>query len=81
MSADGPVRTDSEAPRDWTVDPETGRSNSSDEFEILSREVGRIIRSEASTLLAGRSDAVGRIVMAQLAHRFGLAPTEVLVDV
>lgn len=59
---------------DWTRDPETGRSNSSPEFERLSKEVGRILRSSAADLIGGRTDEVGRLIMAQLAHVHRFAP-------
>lgn len=60
--------------KDWTVDLQTGRSNSSPEFLRLSAEVGRIIRDDAHRLLAGRAADTGGLVMAQLAHKQGLAP-------
>lgn len=60
---------------DWTVDPASGRSNASPEFEALVAEVGRLIRGGAGVCLA--SDwvaATARLVMAQLAHAHGLSP-------
>lgn len=57
---------------DWTM--KGGRSNSSDLFVELSDEVGRIIRDSAHALLAGNAQNVGRLIMAHLAHRHGLAP-------
>lgn len=57
----------------WTQAPD-GRSNASDEFEDLVREVEMLIRSSSSELIAGRADSVARFIMAQLAHVHGLAP-------
>lgn len=59
---------------DWTVDPETGRSNSSPEFEELSEFVGEIIRDSAHSLILGGYAGVGRLIMAQLAHRKNVGP-------
>jgi dihydroneopterin aldolase len=59
---------------EWTVDPDTGRSNSSAEYRRLCDEVERLIRSEAHSLISGRADVVAGLIMAQLAHRHGLAP-------
>lgn len=59
--------------RDWTCDA-NGVSNSSAEFVRLSEEVARLIRDSAQSLLAGGSANVGRLVMAQLAHKHGLVP-------
>ena len=60
---------------DWTCD-ETGRANSSALFDQLVDEVGRLIRGGASDLLCGDVDAVARRIVAHLAHRHGLAPTD-----
>lgn len=59
---------------DWT-EGQDGRSNSSVPFITLRAEVGRIIRDSAADLIAGRSDVVAGLILAQLAHRHGLAPT------
>jgi len=59
---------------DWTVDPETGRSNSSEEFNHLAGEVERLIRSEAFSLIAGRADRTAALIIAQLAHKHGMEP-------
>lgn len=59
---------------DWTVDPRTGRSNSSPEFERLCFEVERLIRASAFDLIGGRADQVARLIMARLAHEHGLRP-------
>ena len=60
---------------DWTINPKTGRSNSSPLFEALIEEVARIIRSDARQLLAGNAHMTARLIMAQLAHVHKLAPT------
>lgn len=59
--------------QDWTTD-EDGRANSSDLFLKLCDEVEGLIRADAHSLLAGRADATARLIMAQLAHVYGLAP-------
>jgi hypothetical protein len=63
-------------PADWTVDPETGRTNSSPLFQGLVDEVARLIRSEAHALLSGRADRAAAMIVAQLAHVHHLAPRE-----
>jgi hypothetical protein len=64
-------------PRDWTRD-EHGRSNSSAEFRRLAGDVGHLIRSSAHDLIAGRADVVAVRIMAQLAHKHGMAPASEL---
>ena len=64
--SDGTSNTPSSPVADWTVDPATGRSNSSPEFLRLIKRVGQIIRS----------DAVARIVLASLAHEEHLVPAD-----
>jgi hypothetical protein len=63
---------------DWTVHKVTHRSNSAPLFSALCREVERIIRGAAHSLIAGRADAAAGLVMAQLAHRYGLVPRELI---
>jgi len=59
--------------KDWTCSVD-GRSNSSVEFLRLCREVEALIRQDAFMLIAGRADRTAGLIMAQLAHRHGLAP-------
>lgn len=59
---------------DWTIDPETGRSNSSPEFLELVEVVERIIQNSAHDLVAGRPEKVARLILARLAHGYGLSP-------
>jgi dihydroneopterin aldolase len=59
---------------DWTIDPETHRSNSSPEYLRLVEHVARLIRNSAHDLIGGRAESVARLIMAQLAHVHGLAP-------
>lgn len=61
---------------DWTIDPETGRSNSSELFRELCGEVEAVIRQSAHGLIAGRADQVAGLIMAQLAHVHHLIPRE-----
>ena len=57
---------------DWTaVD---GRSNSSALYVNLSSEIARLLRDSAHSLIAGRTDEVGGLILAQLAHKHGLRP-------
>jgi hypothetical protein len=66
---------DKTAPRDWTVDPETGRSNSSPAFLELAEFVGRLVKNQAKGLLEGRSpESAGILIMAQLAHVKNVGP-------
>ena len=58
---------------DWTFDAD-GVSNASDRFVRLSLEVARLIRSQAHALLSGQTETVGRLIMAQLAHRWHMIP-------
>ena len=60
--------------RDWTDHPKTGHTNSSPKFEELVKEVTRLIRADAHSLLAGHADMTARLIMAQLAHVHGLGP-------
>lgn len=60
---------------DWTCDSD-GRTNSSEQFTRLVREVERLIRGDAHKLIAGRADMTAQLIMAQLAHKHGLVPTE-----
>jgi hypothetical protein len=57
---------------DWTV--KDGRSNSSDTYNHLSAEVGKIIRNSSADLMAGRSDLVGGLIVAHLAHECHIQP-------
>lgn len=58
--------------KDWTI--KDGRVNNSDQFETLVERVDELIRGSAHDLIAGRSAIVARLIMAQLAHKHGLAP-------
>lgn len=59
---------------DWTWD-KRGRSNASPLFCKLCDEVERLIRSDAHSLISGNAGSTARLIMAQLAHVHGLAPT------
>lgn len=60
---------------DWTVDPATGRVNSSERFNRLEKEIGQMIRDSAHTLLGGGgTDCVAGMILARLAHRHGFTP-------
>jgi hypothetical protein len=59
---------------DWTVDPKTGRSNSSKQYQEMCRHVEALIRGDSFSLLAGRADKTAGLIMAQLAHVHGLRP-------
>jgi hypothetical protein len=59
---------------DWTVNPLDGRCNSSEMFNMLVVEVGKLIRGDAHTLLNGHADSTARLIVAQLAHKYKLQP-------
>lgn len=62
-----------EIANDWTIDPETHRSNSSPEFLALIDEVARLIRWMH---VGDDSRDTARLIMAQLAHVHHLAPRD-----
>jgi len=59
--------------RDWTCD-ENGVYNSSQAFNEISEVIHRIIRNDAHMLLSGQSLQTARLILARLAHRYGMAP-------
>ncbi|MGN6106660.1 MAG: hypothetical protein ACTHU0_16255 [Kofleriaceae bacterium] len=61
---------------DWTVNRRTGRANSSSEFRAVVDAVEQLIRQSAHDLIAGRAESVAHLIVAQLAHVHGLAPTK-----
>ena len=63
--------------KDWTVDPETHRTNSSPRFEELVEAVGRLLDDEVYSLAQGREGRrrTAGLIMAQLAHVHGLVPS------
>ena len=65
---------------DWTIDPDTHRSNSSPEFRELVSEVARLIKDEARNLLNGQVEIAAGLIVAQLAHKHSLAPRHVSVQ-
>lgn len=64
----------------WTVNLRTGRSNSSDEFEFLCKVVERLIRDNAHMLISGHAENTAGLIMAQLAHKYGIVPTKSLEE-
>jgi hypothetical protein len=60
--------------QDWTINPETGRSNSSEQFRRLVGEVASMLRAEFRVLDERAVWAAAGLIMAQLAHEQGLAP-------
>lgn len=59
---------------DWTIDPHSGKLNSSRAFVTLCDEVESLIRADAHALIAGNAGSTARLIVAQLAHVHGLAP-------
>lgn len=57
---------------DWTESD--GQSNSSPTYLALVKEVERLIRADAHTLLSGGAGLTARLIMAQLAHVHHLSP-------
>jgi hypothetical protein len=62
---------------DWTVDPETGRSNSSARYKELVAVIERLIRDDAHMLLSGHAECTAGLILAHLTHKYGFAPTDV----
>lgn len=62
--------------QDWTFDAE-GRSNSSEEFNVLVNVVFRLLQSDALGIQStqGRYSAA-RLIVARLAHDYGMRPTK-----
>jgi hypothetical protein len=60
---------------DWTTD-DSGRSNSSPLYCELRAEIARLIRDDAYKLLSGNAEATAGLILSQLAHVHGLAPTK-----
>lgn len=61
------------SPSDWTAGPD-GVANTSQKYLDLVMEVERLIRSDAHQLLSGREDRTARLIVSNLAHKYGLAP-------
>ena len=59
---------------DWTVGHD-GRSNNSAKFLSACQAVDRLIQNSGSDIVHGRTSAVARLIVAQLAHVHGMAPT------
>jgi len=66
---------------DWTLDKSTLRSNSSELFNVLCKEVESVIRGDAFALIGGRADLTARLVVAQLAHKHKLIPMRYLQEI
>ena len=62
-----PVHNGSCGPK-WDVNPQSGRSNSSKEFNFLVMEISNIIRGQAVSLISGNTDLVSRVILAKLVH-------------
>ena len=58
----------------WTE--KDGRANSSDLYVGLREEIGRIIRDDAHTLIAGRADLTAGMILSQLAYVHGFGPPD-----
>ena len=65
----------SPAEADWTTDPETGRSNSSPQFQALAAEVEGLLRRSGGLSLSPQwAASTARLIVAKLAHEHGLTP-------
>ncbi len=62
--------------KDWTTNPATQKSNSSDKFEELVGAVEILIFNSSHQLIRGQANSVARLIMAQLAHVHNLEPKE-----
>lgn len=65
-----------EVPSDWTVDPATGRSNSSPKYLELVDAVAGIIRNNAFDIVGGDLKTAAGVIMAKLVHEYHMAPQE-----
>lgn len=74
-----PPDTDAPSSHDWTANVE-GRSNSSLAFHAIAATIERLIRDDAHMLISGRADKTARLIVAQMAHKFGMAPDEARPD-
>jgi len=73
-TAFGPMEGSAKLPTE-TWDSKDGRSNSSAQFEEISRFIASLIRQSAASLICGGTETVGRLILAQLAHgRYNMAP-------
>lgn len=61
---------------DWTVDPISHRSNSSPFFQLLTDQVDNLLVNSARDLVTGRTKSVAGLILAQLTHKYGFAPTK-----
>jgi hypothetical protein len=61
---------------DWTLDKSTLRSNSSELFNVLCKEIESVIRSDAFAIVNGRADLTARLIVSQLAHKHKLIPMQ-----
>lgn len=61
---------------DWTIDPVTGRSNSSGRYEALVNDVEQLILDSGSSLIRGYTNGVARLIVSQLAHKHGMKPEQ-----
>ena len=57
---------------DWTCDAR-GHANSSSVFTNLTFAIDRVIQDGASDLISGRSRQVATMILAQLAHKYGMS--------
>ncbi len=64
----------------WDSDTVSGRSNSSAEFNYLVTQISSLIRSSARSLMSGDTDSASRIILARLAHVYGIVITKSIED-
>lgn len=60
--------------RNWTVDPVTGRSNSSTDFVYLKSFVEELLRKDIRSSDPARYPMIAQLIVAQLAHVKGMRP-------
>ena len=63
----------SKLPQDWTL--KEGRSNSSPSYLLLGEVIKALILNNGADIVNGSADKVANIILSQLAHLYGLAPT------
>lgn len=59
---------------DWTS--KDGNANSSDAYLAICDRVSQLITNSAATLMTGGVNIVARLIVAQLAHTYGMTPKE-----
>lgn len=68
------------AEENWTVDPETGRSNSSEAFVVIRERLEDLLRTELPVMEQGEFHLPAQHIVARLAHELGMAPQQSVAE-